>query len=146
MPENVALQFTPYHDAAARKNDVNYPTGERVYEANARFADAEKLGPYDILPALKSVQLTGGSCRIGQTFVIKAGKGLENEALLLKENLTRCPGYGTGNKGTKLSLQLSLVVKRTMRLIICLSPTRALYFPRLLLMAFIMPARVFWLF
>ncbi|SDI27138.1 family 20 glycosylhydrolase [Bacteroides ovatus] len=107
MPENVALQFTPYHDAAARKNDVNYPTGERVYEANARFADAEKLGPYDILPALKSVQLTGGSCRIGQTFVIKAGKGLENEALLLKENLTRCPGYGTGNKGTKLSLQLS---------------------------------------
>ena len=57
QPCDIDLQFRPYHDLRAQVADGAYPTAERLYAANARFADSGPLGPYDIIPSLKSVTL-----------------------------------------------------------------------------------------
>ena len=90
QPCDIDLQFRPYHDLRAQVADGAYPTAERLYAANARFADSGPLGPYDIIPSLKSVTLRKGDCTVGPAVAITADKGLADEAALLYELLREC--------------------------------------------------------
>ena len=106
QPCDIDLQFRPYHDLRAQVADGAYPTAERLYAANARFADSGPLGPYDIIPSLKSVTLRKGDCTVGPAVAITADKGLADEAALLYELLRECCRCDSVAGGTPVRLGL----------------------------------------
>lgn len=105
-PCDVELRFTPYHDRKAQAADPNYPTGERLYTANERFADPEPLGAYDILPSFKSVRTTEGQCTVTEAVTILSDEELADEAALLREQLRDWCGCRPAENGTPIRLAL----------------------------------------
>lgn len=105
-PCAVELRFEPYHDRKAQAADPNYPTGERLYAANERFADSEPLGPYDILPSFKSVRPAEGCCTVTGDVTILCDDSLAGEAALLREQLCDRGGCRAVEHGLPIRLVL----------------------------------------
>lgn len=105
-PCDIELQFVPFHDRPTQEADGAYPTAERLYAANARFADLGPTGPYDIIPSLKAVTFRAGDCPVGRVISIAADEALADEAALLRRLLSeecRCD-YSAGGTPVRLAL------------------------------------------
>lgn len=111
QPCDIDLQFMPYHDRRAQAADGAYPTAERLYAANAYLSDPGPLGPYDIIPSLKSVILRSGGCTVGPTVAISADEGLDGEAALLYELLRECCRCDSAAGGTPVRLELDPTIE-----------------------------------
>lgn len=101
-PRDVAFTYNPYRNRKGMTRDA-----ERLYGANARFADPAPLAFYDILPAMKSVRMTGAAaCKLGTEVNVTAAAGAEREAELLKAALAAQCGCTFAEGGTPISLSL----------------------------------------
>ena len=90
-PMDVEIKVTPFlHEYQwARKgvNEIPYPYGDIVYEANMRFQEPVELKPTDIFPSIKSIKSTNGELPFTKDISIIYDSQFKNEAEYLSGKL-----------------------------------------------------------
>ena len=87
-PATILLTKRRLIDPATWSADLLYPTGEKVYESNLRFAEGSvSLTFTDIIPSLKSVESLSDSFTFTQEVDLHYDASLSNEAEIVKKRL-----------------------------------------------------------
>ncbi len=113
-PVPVQIAYTTLNDPSQWDMRSDYPDGNRVYAQNASLATAARTSavtgtPYDIMPSLKSVTITGGNTVLPASVTVKSPSSDDATALGRRYLERELSSRGIGCSGSqKFAIELKL--------------------------------------
>lgn len=110
---NVIRNDSEYKALSAKKENIYYPFGDKVYEDNELYSSNIKLKDTDIIPSLKSVEENpiGGKFEFTNNIKIISDAAYNKEAEILQKSLNKILGCQT-SEDAKTIIKLSKIEEK----------------------------------
>jgi len=105
QPQNIPIKIAPFthsYQWTSSEKDFPYPDGNYVYEQNVLFTEPTETDALAIFPHPKSIVKSAGVSSFSKNVCLKFDSAFENEAALLKTNLTSLFGCNVSDTSETL--------------------------------------------